>query len=170
VPIGQDAIVAVLPPGHPLAAQETIDLATCVDQRWAFDVTGSYMSDLATRLCREAGFEPRVICRFNNYMITLQHVEAGLSVALLPSLAVDPRFDVVVRGLRAPVPRRITAAVRRPRAAQPVVNAVLGELRAHGARRPDAPGHPGRNVQERTPQATMSSERPRWLTPGSPYG
>jgi len=129
VPIGEDAIVLVLPAGHPLAAHETIDLAACADQRWTFDVTGSYMSDLATRLCREAGFEPAVICRFNNYMIALQHVEAGLSVALLPSLAVSPRFDVVVRGLRAPVARRITAAVRRPLAAGPAVNAVLSELR-----------------------------------------
>ncbi|WP_405141919.1 LysR family transcriptional regulator [Sphaerisporangium sp. NBC_01403] len=133
VPIAEDTIVVVLPACHPLAAHETIDLAACADQRWAFDVTGSYMSDLATRLCREAGFEPMVMCRFNNYMIALQHVEAGLSVALLPSLAVEPRFDVVTRELRAPVPRRITAAVRRPRASQPAVNAVLHELRAaHG--------------------------------------
>jgi DNA-binding transcriptional LysR family regulator len=128
VPIGADAIVVVLPPGHPLATHETIDLAACADQRWTFDVTGSYMSDLATRLCREAAFEPTVVCRFNNYMIALQHVEAGLSVTLLPSLAVDSRFDVVVRSLRPPVPRRITAAVRRPLASQPAVGALLGEL------------------------------------------
>jgi DNA-binding transcriptional LysR family regulator len=132
VPIGADAIVVVLPAGHPLAAHETIDLAAGADQRWTFDVTGSYMSGLATRLCREAGFEPTVICRFNNYMVALQHVEAGLSITLLPSLAVSPRFEVVTRGLRAPVSRRITAAVRRPMASQPAVNAILGELRAVG--------------------------------------
>jgi DNA-binding transcriptional LysR family regulator len=132
VPIGADAIVVVLPAGHPGVAHDTIDLSTCADQRWTFDVTGSYMSDLATRLCREAGFEPRVVCRFNNYMIALQHVEAGLSIALLPSLAVDPRFEVVTRQLRAPVPRRIVAAVRRQLTSQPAVNAVLEELRAGG--------------------------------------
>jgi DNA-binding transcriptional LysR family regulator len=132
VPIGADAIVVVLPVGHPGAAHETIDLSTCADQRWTFDVTGTYMSGLATRLCREAGFEPRVVCRFNNYLIALQHVEAGLSIALLPSLAVDPRFEVAARQLRAPVPRRIVAAVRRQLTSQPAVNAVLDELRAGG--------------------------------------
>ena len=132
VPIGADAVVVVLPAGHPGTAHETVDLGTCADQRWTFDVTGSYMSDLATRLCREAGFEPRVVCRFNNYLIALQHVEAGLSIALLPSLAVDPRFDVVTRQLRPPVPRRIFAAVRRRLTSQSAVNAVLEELRAGG--------------------------------------
>jgi DNA-binding transcriptional LysR family regulator len=133
IPIGADAIVAVLPAGHPAAAGDAVDLPTLADQRWTFDVTGSYMSDLATRLCREAGFEPRVVCRFNNYMITLQHVAAGLSVALLPSLAVNPSFGVVSRPLTPPVPRRIVAAVRRRSTAQAAVTAVLDELRSRGA-------------------------------------
>lgn len=132
VPMGSDAIVLVLPAGHPQAGAERVGLGACADQRWTFDVPGSYMSELATRLCREVGFEPRVVCRFNNYLIALQHVEAGLSIALLPSLAVDPRFDVVTRQLRTPVTRRIVAAVRRQLTAQPAVNAVLTELRSGG--------------------------------------
>ncbi|MEV7232050.1 MULTISPECIES: LysR substrate-binding domain-containing protein [Polymorphospora] len=130
VPIGEDEIVMVLPAGHPAAVGESVDLSTCADQRWAFDVAGSYMSQLATGLCRAAGFEPRIVCRLNNYLLTLQHVEAGLSVAMLPGLAVDPRFGVVTRPLRGPVTRRITAAVRRPSTAQPAVAVTLDALRA----------------------------------------
>jgi DNA-binding transcriptional LysR family regulator len=129
VPIAEDEIVLVLPPGHQLTAHESIDLNTCADQRWTFDVSGSYMSELATRLCREAGFEPSVICRFNNYMIALQHVEKGRSIALLPSLAVDPRYHVTTRPLAPPVTRRITAAVRRPATPRPEITAVLTALR-----------------------------------------
>ncbi len=140
VPIGADEIVAVLPPGHRAAAADTIDLRTLADQRWTFDVTGSYMSDLVTRLCREAGFEPRVICRFNNYMITLQHVAAGLSVALLPGLAVDPAFAVVTRPLRPAVPRRIVAAVRRRSTAQAAVTVLLDDLRSRGTPGSGGPG------------------------------
>jgi DNA-binding transcriptional LysR family regulator len=70
-----------------------------------------------------------VVCRFDNYLIALQHVEAGLSVTLLPSLAVDGRFDVVTRPLRPPVPRRIVAGVRRERSDQAAVTAVLDEIR-----------------------------------------
>ncbi len=129
VPIAEDTIVVVLPIDHPLTAYEMIDLECCADQRWTFDVTGSYMSELATRLCREAGFEPSVICRFNNYMIALQHVEKGRSIALLPSLAVDPRYRVTTRPLTPPVTRRITAAVRRPSTPRPEITAVLTALR-----------------------------------------
>jgi DNA-binding transcriptional LysR family regulator len=135
VPIAEDFIVVVLPEDHPLTERETVDLQACADQRWTFDVTGSYMSDLATRLCREAGFEPAVICRFNNYMIALQHVEKGRSIALLPSLAADPRYRVAVRPLTPPVTRRITAAIRRPATPRPEITAVLTALRKKGAMR-----------------------------------
>lgn len=133
VPLGEDDVVLVLPAGHPAAAHEGIDLAAFADQRWSMDVEGSYMSELATRLCRQAGFEPRVACRFNNYLITLRHVEAGLSVALLPSLTIDPRFDITTTHLRAPISRRVVAAVRRPRTAAPAITAVLDELRVQSA-------------------------------------
>ena len=129
VPLAEDTIVLVLPVDHPLTGAESVALPACAGQSWTFDVAGSYMSDLATRLCREAGFEPSVICRFNNYMITLQHVERGRSIALLPSLAVDPRYRVVTRPLSPPVTRRITAAVRRLPAARPELTAVLAALR-----------------------------------------
>lgn len=130
VPIAEDEIVLVLPAGHPLTAQEAVGLEACAAQRWTFDVTGSYMSELATRLCREAGFEPTVICRFNNYMIALRHVEKSRSIALLPSLAIDPRYRVATRPLDPPVTRRITAAVRRPATPRPEVTAVLTALRS----------------------------------------
>ncbi|WP_328472787.1 LysR family transcriptional regulator [Actinoplanes sp. NBC_00393] len=130
MPITEDEIVLVLPVDHPLTADESVAVEACAGQPWTFDVAGSYMSDLATRLCREAGFEPTVTCRFNNYMLALQQVEAGRSIAVLPSLAIDPRYRVVTRPLTPPVTRRITAAVRRPPAPRPEITAVLSALRA----------------------------------------
>ncbi|GGN90549.1 LysR family transcriptional regulator [Actinoplanes lobatus] len=129
VPLGADEIVLVLPEDHPLTGSEAVALEACAGQRWTFDVSGSYMSELATRLCRESGFEPSVICRFNNYMLALRHVEKGRSIALLPSLAVDPRYRVATRPLVPAVTRRIIAAVRRPSTPRPEVTAVLSALR-----------------------------------------
>ncbi|MEV6303530.1 LysR family transcriptional regulator [Actinoplanes sp. NPDC051861] len=128
VPIAADEIVLVLPAGHPLTAAEAVALEACAEQRWTFDVTGSYMSGLATRLCREAGFEPSVICRFNNYMIALQHVEAGGSITMLPSLAIDLRYRVATRPLTPPVTRRIIAASRRLPTPRPEITALLATL------------------------------------------
>ncbi|SDT28300.1 LysR family transcriptional regulator [Actinoplanes derwentensis] len=132
VPIAADEIVLVLPSSHELTAYDAVALSTCTDQKWTFDVAGSYMSALATRLCRESGFEPSVICRFSNYMLALRHVEKGGSITLLPSLAVDPRYQVTTRPLDPPLGRRITAAVRRSPgpALRPEVTAVLTALRS----------------------------------------
>lgn len=54
---------------------------------------------VATRLCRRAGFEPRIVCRFNNYLLALQLDGPGVghgcsrraarAVDRRPSIAVD---------------------------------------------------------------------------------
>ena len=132
VPLATDSVVLLLPPEHPAAGRGPVDLAAFADEPWAFDVPGSYLATLATRLCRQAGFEPRVVCRFSSVMLLLQHVEAGLSIALLPSLAVDARYRVAVRPLAAPVTRSITAAVRRGSPPRAAVTTVLEALRQVG--------------------------------------
>ncbi|SEP16408.1 LysR family transcriptional regulator [Amycolatopsis saalfeldensis] len=131
VPLTTDPVVLVLPPGR--AGRGPADLAAYAGESWAFEKPQSYMANLATRLCRESGFEPRVVCRFSNYLLTLQHVEAGLSIALLPGLAVDPRFRVTTRELTVPVTRTITAAVRRGSPPRAAVNVVLDALRTRSA-------------------------------------
>jgi DNA-binding transcriptional LysR family regulator len=132
VPLATDSIVLLVPPDHPATGRGPVDLAAFADEPWAFDVPGSYMATLATRLCRQAGFEPRVVCRFSSVMLMLQHVEAGLSIALLPSLAVDARYGVAMRPLAAPVTRSITAAVRRGSPRRAAVTTVLEALRQVG--------------------------------------
>ncbi|WP_410654319.1 LysR substrate-binding domain-containing protein [Amycolatopsis sp. lyj-112] len=131
VPLATDPIVLVVPQGHPAAGRGPADLAAYASEPWAFDMPQSYMANLATRLCRESGFEPRVVCRFSNYMMTLQHIEAGLSIALLPGLAVDKRYRVATRELSVPVTRSITAAIRRGSPPRAAVDLVLEAIRSH---------------------------------------
>ncbi|MEU9336164.1 LysR substrate-binding domain-containing protein [Streptomyces sp. NPDC048290] len=141
VPLAGDRIVLVLPPDHPTAGRGPADLAAYADEPWAFDMPQSYMANLALRLCRQARFEPRVVCRFSNYMLGLQHVEAGLSIMLLPSLAVDGRHRVTTRDLATPVSRTITAAIRRGAPPRAAVRVVLDALR--GLPETVAGGSPG---------------------------
>ncbi|NSC19975.1 LysR family transcriptional regulator [Streptomyces albus subsp. chlorinus] len=139
VPLATDPILLVVPPDHPAARRGAVDLAAYADEPWAFDKPQSYMANLALRLCRQARFEPQVVCRFSNYMMTLQHVEAGLSIALLPGLAVDlGRYRVTTRELSTPVTRTITAAIRRGSPPRAAVRAVLDALRHN----PDLPVEP----------------------------
>jgi DNA-binding transcriptional LysR family regulator len=134
-PLGTDPVVLVLPAGHRLARRQVVDLASCADEPWAVDLPGSYMAELTRRLCREAGFEPRVVCRFNNYLLLLLHVRAGRSIALLPALAVGSDHQVVTRDLTTPVHRNVAVVVRRGNAPRAAVDAVVGALRDH----PDIP-------------------------------
>ncbi|HET6855925.1 MAG TPA: LysR family transcriptional regulator [Streptomyces sp.] len=134
-PLGIDPVVLVLPRDHPLASRTTVNLASCAEEAWACDRAQSYMADLNLRLCRESGFEPRVVCRFSNYLMLLQHVESGRSVALLPSLAITPDHAVVTRELSPPVHRNISIALRRGTTQRAAVTAVVSALRDH----PDIP-------------------------------
>ncbi len=135
VPLLTDSIVLVAAQGHRVQKQERVDLATMADEAWTFEHQGWYMANLGTHLCRTAGFEPRVVNRFNSYLITLQHVEVGGSITLLPELAVDTRFDVITRGLDPPVSRRVVAALRPKATSRAAVRAVLDGLKAHVAAR-----------------------------------
>ncbi|MCR6489706.1 LysR family transcriptional regulator [Amycolatopsis sp. OK19-0408] len=132
VPLATDPIVLVSSGEVPRGPAV---LSAYADAPWALDVSQSYMANLTLRLCRESGFEPRVVCRFSNYLMTLQHVEAGLSIALLPGLAVDRRYRVTTRPLATPLTRTIAAVVRRGTPLRAGVNVVLEALR----QQPDLP-------------------------------
>lgn len=132
-PLGTDSVVLVLPPSHPLARRKVVDLAACAGETWVCDRPGSYMAELTRRLCREAGFEPRVACRFGNYLLLLQHIETGHSVGLLPALAVPPGYPVVTRELTRPVHRNVAIVNRRASLSRPAVDAVVGALLDHPA-------------------------------------
>ncbi|WP_413760961.1 LysR family transcriptional regulator [Streptomyces sp. MMBL 11-3] len=139
IPLAEDPVLLVLPSGHP-AGRGPADLAAFAHEAWTFDMPRSYMADLARRLCRRARFEPRVVGRFSNYMMALQHVEAGLSVTLLPALAVaHSRYDVTTRELATPVTRTITAVIRRGAPARAGVRVVLDALRHDPAPAPLTP-------------------------------
>ncbi|MBA6436663.1 LysR family transcriptional regulator [Streptomyces sp. GMR22] len=151
IPLGTDPIVLVLPRDHPLTGRTTVNLAACAEETWACDRPQSYMADLTVRLCRESGFEPRVACRFSNYLMLLRHVESGRSITLLPALAITPEHAVATRELSTPVHRNITIAVRRGTTQRAAVNAVVAALRDHpeipALSAPDHPPAPNQRNQ-----------------------
>lgn len=134
-PLCADDVVLVTSPAHRLAtARHTggVDLGALAGERWALDVPGTYLADLVTRACRRAGFEPRVAGRFADHGLVLQQIEAGLAVALLPTLAVDDRYRVHAHPLRDPVRRHLVGATRTS-GGRRAVREVLAALRAQGS-------------------------------------
>lgn len=121
-------------------------LADLAAERWALEASGTYLADRAERVCRMAGFEPQVTGRFSSYAALLQHVEAGLSVTMLPQLAVADRPGVRAITLADPLRRTVQIVARRAATTRAAVRAVIGVLRT-GAAEMSPPWGSGRGAQ-----------------------
>jgi DNA-binding transcriptional LysR family regulator len=101
--LADDPYRIVLPLGHRLARRRRVTLADLAGERFngpARD-TGQGYRAMLDRLCEEAGFTPDVAYVVRDVTVGRAFVAAGLSVALIPELAIEqPRPDVAVR----PVP------------------------------------------------------------------
>ena len=111
IALASDDVVLVLPQDGRTDGAPA-DLADFAGQRWSLDLPNTYLAELTLYSCRQAGFEPVVAGQFGSIEGLLRHVEAGLSVALLPRLAVDDRYRVSIRTLTVPPQRDIAAVVR----------------------------------------------------------
>ena len=130
IPLATDPLLVVLPLGHVLAPRDRVALRELSAERWALDEAGTYLGELVPRHCRLAGFEPRVAGRFASYGVMLGHVASGLSVAVLPGLAIPAGTPVVARPATGLEDRRIVAAVRTGTARRDAIAATLAALTA----------------------------------------
>lgn len=127
--LAEDRIVLVGNHTARSPADRPVDLNDFRERPWSAELPGTWTHELITRTCRKAGFEPDITGLFASYGPLLAHVEAGLSITLLPELAVDPRYRVTASPLREPMLRHITAAVRASSADRPAVSTTVEALR-----------------------------------------
>lgn len=131
-PLRVDALDAVVPAGHPLAARAEIPLAELADEPFVGPPDGTSCHDVTVTGCSAAGFRPAFTHRSLDFHTTMALVAVGLGVALVPRLAqaLVPA-GAVVRPLRAPAPaRHVFAATRAGAERRPTVAAVLDALAA----------------------------------------
>lgn len=85
--IGRDPLRLVVNSAHPLAGESAIDFAALRDEDFiAFpDDAGTGLPMILRALCRDAGFEPRIVQVAREATIQIGLVAAGLGVALLPA-------------------------------------------------------------------------------------
>lgn len=81
------ALDAALPAGHPLAAQERIDVRALAGERLVVvnDPEGIGLGQQALQLCAEAGLEPAALLRAPDAVTVVALVSAGLGVGLVPA-------------------------------------------------------------------------------------
>lgn len=93
-----EALVAVLPEGHPLAHHREVALAELSDENFVSypSMQGSTLRDAAVHACWSAGFTPRVVQEAPDTHTVVALVSAAVGVALLPASAETLQFEGVV--------------------------------------------------------------------------
>ncbi|GAA3729820.1 LysR family transcriptional regulator [Salinactinospora qingdaonensis] len=126
-----ESLVVALPPDHRVG-EEPIELASLAEEPWISaysDTSGRAALDQA---CAAAEFAPRVDYASNDYTVIIALVRAGLGVALVPEMALEPGdTDIVVRRLAGdPVTRSISLAARTGTLRNPALRAISASLAA----------------------------------------
>ncbi|TWP51106.1 LysR family transcriptional regulator [Lentzea tibetensis] len=122
-----EQVCVALPMNDPLVQQDFVDLAVLADRPWIMPRTDASCHELAQRACGAAGFVPRAQAYCDDFGVMCGLVEAGLGLALVPSLARRP--GVALRPMKQPIYRTVSAVVRHRADGKPAVQVVLDQLR-----------------------------------------
>ncbi|MGW0394681.1 LysR family transcriptional regulator [Streptomyces sp. NPDC003042] len=128
LPLMEDPLCLVLPRGHRLAEREVVEPAELAADRW---VLGCLKTEaFLRRYAEQAGFELRVAASTTDYFFAQTLVGAGVGVALIPSISLDPPDGCVAVPLEPPVPaRHIGLVIPCRRSPQPYAEALAETLR-----------------------------------------
>ena len=87
IEIGSDPLRIVINAAHPLARKRRIAMAELANEGFISfpGSVGTGLPAILQRLCREAGFEPRIVQTAREAMTQIGLVAAGLGIALLPA-------------------------------------------------------------------------------------
>ena len=110
IPLMNDPTLLLVPHDHAVAGRRSARIEALQDQEWI--VRDEHpVADVLRRVCRDAGFEPRIAFAANDYQETQGMVAAGIGIALAPRLALSAlRPDVVAVPLARSPARRILLA------------------------------------------------------------
>ncbi|MCI9156145.1 MAG: LysR family transcriptional regulator [Lawsonibacter sp.] len=124
--LGEDVYSLAVPALHPLAKRGLVSLKELSGEHFIFHQTGQVASELCLAACREAGFEPNIVCRSASPTTGLYMVQGGLGVALLPSEEFQARrLDRVVElKLKERIVKEV-GVVRRKDTVSPLVDTMV---------------------------------------------
>jgi DNA-binding transcriptional LysR family regulator len=135
-PLFDDPMRLALPKGHPLARKEHVTLENLADEAWVQTSEGSACARHVVRICRAAGFEPRVSFESDDYLTVQGLVAAGVGVALIPQLALSQTvsYDIAVTELDTAPVRHVVAGTRGAGVSLPAAAAMLDILQREARR------------------------------------
>ncbi|MGZ9929073.1 LysR family transcriptional regulator [Streptomyces sp. NC-S4] len=129
VPLMEDPLWLVLPPGHRLADRPSVDLADLGADRW---VLGCLRTEAYLRRYAElAGFDLRVAASTTDYFFAQTLVAAGVGVSLIPDVSLATTGESIAVRVEPPRPaRHIGLVLPRRRPPHPHTQALAAALTA----------------------------------------
>ncbi|NGQ97322.1 LysR family transcriptional regulator [Brevibacillus sp. SYP-B805] len=85
-PAFREEIYLALPPTHPLAGEDEVDLARLGDQPFILLKEGQGFRQISLMLCEQAGFRPRIVFESSNIHTVQSLVAAGMGVSFAPAM------------------------------------------------------------------------------------
>ncbi|MDG3576506.1 LysR family transcriptional regulator [Rhizobium sp. YJ-22] len=95
-PVRREPLVALLPPGHPLADAASVTMLDLKDTPFVLFASGFALHRMVMDACRRSGFEPDIVARSGQTDFMVELVGTGLGVTFLPRM-IAARYKV--RGL-----------------------------------------------------------------------
>ena len=86
IPAIQEEIFLALPPQHPLAGRDEIDLAELADQPFILLKEGQGFRTISLRMCEQAGFRPKIVFESSNIQTVQSLVAAGMGISFAPKM------------------------------------------------------------------------------------
>jgi DNA-binding transcriptional LysR family regulator len=110
-PLLEEKLALVVPENHPLAAMASVSLADTASEEFVWVHEAGDPDHPLYAACLAAGFTPQVVCQSGSAQGVLALVAAGLGIALLPRLAIEPRSGTRMVPLAEPSPGRTLAVL-----------------------------------------------------------
>ncbi len=124
-----DEELVVIQGAHgPTPVDERIELASLAHEAWVTNRVGSDGSESFYRMCKSAGFIPRVLFTSNDFDVIRGIVKEGLGSALVPALALGIDRSIHMHRIGATPPRRKVHAAYRSTDVNPLVPASIRAL------------------------------------------
>ena len=130
-PLFEEALVAVVPPGHRMVGERTASLRELVDEDLLLPELGNQLREVIVQACESVGFSPISRIEVSNKHLSRELAEKGVGVGILPAMtAVDDARGVthrIVRIIDPPLSRQVGLARNRRTSLAPADDA-MGEI------------------------------------------
>ncbi len=129
--IVDDQADVALPPGHPLAHRDKVDLDEIAGAPWISQSPGAICRDWLIHTLRSRDVEPQIAHMADEYATQLALVAAGLGVAVLPRLGrCDVPSGVTIVEVSPALTRHVYAIWREEAARRPAIRVTVDALRS----------------------------------------